>query len=179
MSKPTSHSTNSQRERGHLQDFQYGNVHAFHRQPSAHGREREREAEENVGVIRKPLRQRIKTNHHERDRREIKHSGLRKWAGGNQSAPDKNPKCNRPVSDICPVGKWRLVVRGFSASNLRSTIRLKASHRCARRPSPRESVQTCANRASHGYRARDGHGRQCETAGRRRCAGTGRTKPIF
>src|SRR5579859_2081467 len=28
--------------------------------------------------------------------------------------------------EICPVGKWRLAVRGLSASNLRSTMRLNA-----------------------------------------------------
>ena len=28
------------------------------------------------------------------------------------------------ATDICPVGKWRPAVLGFSASNLRSTIRL-------------------------------------------------------
>jgi hypothetical protein len=61
-----------QRERGHLQNFQYGNIRSFHRQPRADGREREREAEKNVRVIREPLRQRIKTNHHERDGRQDK-----------------------------------------------------------------------------------------------------------
>src|ERR1017187_546397 len=30
------------------------------------------------------------------------------------------------ASEIWPAGKWRLAVRGFSASNLRSTMRLKA-----------------------------------------------------
>ena len=30
------------------------------------------------------------------------------------------------ASEIWPVGRWRLAVRGFSASNLRSTMRLKA-----------------------------------------------------
>src|SRR5687767_719477 len=28
--------------------------------------------------------------------------------------------------EICPAGKWRLAVRGFLASNRRSTMRLKA-----------------------------------------------------
>src|SRR5450631_3152206 len=30
------------------------------------------------------------------------------------------------ASEICPVGRCRFAVRGFSASNLRSTMRLKA-----------------------------------------------------
>ena len=30
------------------------------------------------------------------------------------------------ASEICPVGKWRFAVRGFSLSNSRSTIRLNA-----------------------------------------------------
>ena len=30
------------------------------------------------------------------------------------------------ASEIWPAGKWRFLVRGFSASNLRSTIRLNA-----------------------------------------------------
>ena len=28
--------------------------------------------------------------------------------------------------EICPAGKWRLAVRGFNASNLRSAMRLNA-----------------------------------------------------
>ena len=74
-----------ERERGHLQNFQSGNVRALHRQPRADGRERERDAEKNVRVIREPFRQRIKTNHHQRHRRKIKTKRIQKIAGGDQA----------------------------------------------------------------------------------------------
>src|SRR5215467_9529062 len=40
-------------------------------------------------------------------------------------APEKTKRATAPGSVICPVAKWRAAVRGFKASNLRSTIRLK------------------------------------------------------
>ena len=84
-----------QRERGHLQNFQQRNIRAFHRQPRADGRERQRDAEKNVRVIREPLRERIKTNHHERHRRKVKAQRIQKITGGNQPRRRQNAEQNR------------------------------------------------------------------------------------
>src|SRR5215471_7090747 len=40
-------------------------------------------------------------------------------------APERTQRATAPGSVIWPVAKWRAAVRGFKASNLRSTIRLK------------------------------------------------------
>ena len=116
-----------QREHDHLQNFQRGNVRAFHRQPRADRRQRQREAEKNVRVIREPFGQRIKTNHHQRDRREVKAERIEKITGGDQARRRTRAQSAIALaSEICPAGRWRLAVRGFSASNLRSTMRLNA-----------------------------------------------------
>ena len=56
-------------------------------------------------------------------------------------AADKAQSAIAPVKEICPLGRWRPAVRGFSASNLRSAMRLKAiahvlAHTIAARISP-------------------------------------------
>ena len=81
-----------EREQRHLQNFQDGNIRAFHRQPRADGREREREAEKNMRVIREPFRQRIKTNQHQRDRRKIKAQRIQKITGGDQARAGQSAK---------------------------------------------------------------------------------------
>ena len=95
-----------QRERGHLQNFQRRNIRAFHRQPRADRRERQREAEKNVRVIREPFRQRIKTNHHQRDRRKIKAQRIQKITGRDQTRRRKSRRAEMaPASEICPAGR--------------------------------------------------------------------------
>src|SRR5207302_11316350 len=41
-------------------------------------------------------------------------------------APDKTQRITAFSRLICFAGRWRVAVRGFSASNLRSAMRLKA-----------------------------------------------------
>ncbi len=60
------------RQHQHLQPLQRRNIRSLHRQPRAHGRQRQREAEKDMRVIREALGQRIETNHPQRNRRKVK-----------------------------------------------------------------------------------------------------------
>ena len=55
-----------------------------------------------------------------------KHSGFKNQLAAVSPAPEIAHNKTALVSEISPAGRWRLVVRGLSASNLRSTMRLKA-----------------------------------------------------
>src|SRR5712691_4525477 len=54
-----------------------------------------------------------------------KQSGLRQKLAANKPKPDRIHKMVALSRLICPVGSGRPAVRGFNASNLRSTMRLK------------------------------------------------------
>ena len=81
-----------ERERGHLHNFQCGNLRALHRQPRADGREREREAEENVCVIREPFRDRVKADDKQRDGRKHETKQVQPITGDEQSGGAQQPQ---------------------------------------------------------------------------------------
>ncbi len=172
MSKPTSHKHHGERRAWSSARISRAETfRALHRQPRADGRERQRDAEKNVRVIREPLRQRIKTNHHQRDGRQIKAKRIEKITRATNPAAERTHSKMALASEICPAGRCRLAVRGLSASNFRSTMRLNAIAQVrAQTIAARISPKHLASPASRDCRAPPRASPPAQTAARKPCA---------
>ncbi len=171
---------NRRGEREHLKDFQRRNVCAFDRQPRANRRQRQRDSEKDMRVIREALGQRIKTNHDQRDGREIETKWVKKKTGRDKPGGRKNAECYR--AHKADLARGQMAVRRARIERVEFAVHdaiESSSRRCARKPSRRESVQMFASPASRDCRARPQPSPPARTAGRRACGRTGRSCPTF
>src|ERR1044071_10372289 len=81
-------------EHEHLEHLQAGDAAAFDGQPCSNGRQSKGETEKNMGVVRKPLGERIETNDSESERRHIKAEAIQEKTRRNQADAGKDAEGN-------------------------------------------------------------------------------------